>query len=96
MPVFHVFSCHNYSKGSICIPGMYTVIFFLWHNHFVIDHIECAALRREHYCLQVKTKDQGQERQYFINAHGDIPPLNFYMLSCFFFLFFFISYKNLK
>lgn len=75
------------------VPGLLACIlsWFLMAHCFIIDHIEYVALRRELYCLQVKTKGQG--KLYFINTYGGIPPLNFYLLSCFFFVssFFFFS-----
>lgn len=88
-PYFMFFAVTIILKG---VPGLLACIpsCFLMAHHFIIDHIEYVALRREQYCLQVKTKGQGQERQYFINTYGDVPPLNFYLLSCFLVFFFLI------
>lgn len=82
-PYFTNFPVHNYSKGNTCTPGTYTLI-FLMAPHFIIDHIEYVALRRDQYCLQVKCQGQSQDRQYFMYMYADISPLNFYLLSCFF------------
>lgn len=57
---------------------------------FIVDHIEYKTFRSEQYCLKVKTIDQGQERQYFINTYGIILSINVYLLSSFYFFLFLI------
>lgn len=87
-PYFMSFAVTIILKGVRGLQA-YTLSRFLMAHHFIIDHTEYIVLRREQYLLEVKTGGQGQQRQYFINICGDIPPLSFYLLSCIFLFFFF-------
>lgn len=85
-PHFMSFAVTIILKG-LCTLQACILSCFLMAHHFIIDHTEYVALRREQYLLKVKTEGQGQKKEYFINICGDILPLSCYVLSCFYLVF---------